>query len=1253
MIKNKHFKWMLLAALLLTGISQQGVARSADDLQDCLDQLAAEQSASGIHKGVRRAESVNIPMGLPVVDLSQFSSSQNREEPLTVSTSVQFANGTISSSADLSDDASLMRVEDGATVILQSSANVDASAASANQCKEAVGIYGGSTFVQYGDVTAPDSGTGVAIYLGTAADTYIYGDGTVRGTVGNPNGGTVTNATVDNADWTIGPDGDFTTINAAMNNGSVKAGHTLHVLEGANITGTSTVTKAVTIVGNGYASKSDGYCESLVLECPGIVVTCLYVDAINICDENITVERCCAAVIRGGKNLSTDGTEIRGCFITQGVGGYSEDEYAYGWNIHHNVIVGWDVATVSHLGESIIDHNIIDALTDIIDDDSHITNNIVKQLDDDVTAAKFEYNILYGNSTLSGFTTNKTGYAGKESELFVCEGNSYSDTYYQLATGSPAMGYANDNGDCGPWSGSFHYIINGIEKETTGLGGTVTLDLNKSDNPAAGIYKSLSSLFTAVGSQKLVGDLKVNVATGTYNFTVDDTTYPILLAAINEILTSTYTLSMEAPQATSGTIDYSKYTKFSNFNCTAGTSSYYGAHSPSCLVDENLKTKWCYNYSENPSAYVEFSAPGPLIPVGYELTTGDDTNSYTGRNPKKWVLKAKLNSDDEWTTIATVNNDNTLKAVNLTPYNFPVWNSNFYKYFRYEVSANHGNYAVQLSELRLYGTDNPLLGTNSQTIFNFIVSNDFILTHASEAANMQTVMNQLFEKVPLTNIIVLFNGNPLINEDFQVEPNDLLALKNIYQAFDGTNWTSKKWSFESNGHRWSDFPGVTFNDEGRVTEIDLSANGLVGECFLISEPQLSELTKLNLSRNQISGDLSQLVGTLGKLTNLNMSYNRLSMIDSELAFAEAFSSAINISYQNREYSTTNPTSAAFTSNVATMDASTVTIGSNMLLSLPSLFTYDFKSQSHCQSPNLRLRQQGTPSTNFATLNYKGSNNYVNGSAYSLSFSGVYSLPQDQRLIAVDEWSGYSTYSAFPVIFHYVEGDADMTGKTNVLDVQYTLNYILAPSSLSYFNYSAANTYNDDIINVQDIVCTVNIVLDTPLDDSSELGDSSEESDFFARSATDDSSLAVEGNVYAQNGFVVMNVTRPVSAIDIELQDVTTDEVGLMLDRRDFQMIGRNTKHGARFLIFSPTGKSLAPGKATSVLRMSGDGNPLNVECSDPEAHHVRMAIGCEPTGIHAAHSTITTDRYYNMNGQRVTNPEKGVYIKDGKKIMVK
>jgi hypothetical protein len=88
---------------------------------------------------------------------------------------------------------------------------------------------------------------------------------------------------------------------------------------------------------------------------------------------------------------------------------------------------------------------------------------------------------------------------------------------------------------------------------------------------------------------------------------------------------------------------------------------------------------------------------------GYTLTTGNDNESWNGRNPKDWVVKAKVNSGDAWTTIATVTNDATMEDKNTTPYDFDVDTPGEYQYFRIEISSTRsGDGTMQLCEMQLF-----------------------------------------------------------------------------------------------------------------------------------------------------------------------------------------------------------------------------------------------------------------------------------------------------------------------------------------------------------------------------------------------------------------------------------------------------------------------------------------------------------------------------------------------------------------------
>ena len=144
------------------------------------------------------------------------------------------------------------------------------------------------------------------------------------------------------------------------------------------------------------------------------------------------------------------------------------------------------------------------------------------------------------------------------------------------------------------------------------------------------------------------------------------------------------------------------------YTATAGTNGQSG-ESYDKLVDNSTSTKWCVVHSNDTfnGAYIEFNSNIPFVPTGYVMTTGNDTYINTGRNPKSWVIQAKLNSTDGWTTIATVTDDSSMPTgTEDAPYadgEFTITNTKSYQYFRLEVSAIQSGGVFQLSEFKFRG----------------------------------------------------------------------------------------------------------------------------------------------------------------------------------------------------------------------------------------------------------------------------------------------------------------------------------------------------------------------------------------------------------------------------------------------------------------------------------------------------------------------------------------------------------------------
>ena len=115
---------------------------------------------------------------------------------------------------------------------------------------------------------------------------------------------------------------------------------------------------------------------------------------------------------------------------------------------------------------------------------------------------------------------------------------------------------------------------------------------------------------------------------------------------------------------------------------------------------EGNSSKWCCSFYSR--AYVIFEASKAGVPVGYTITTGNDNETWGGRNPKSWKLYGNnTDSNDAWELIDEVSDDKVLKDKNYTSYDFTCKCSTSYQYFKWEISAIHSGRTLQVGEFKL------------------------------------------------------------------------------------------------------------------------------------------------------------------------------------------------------------------------------------------------------------------------------------------------------------------------------------------------------------------------------------------------------------------------------------------------------------------------------------------------------------------------------------------------------------------------
>ena len=114
-------------------------------------------------------------------------------------------------------------------------------------------------------------------------------------------------------------------------------------------------------------------------------------------------------------------------------------------------------------------------------------------------------------------------------------------------------------------------------------------------------------------------------------------------------------------------------------------------------------------------------------------------------------------------------------------------------------------------------------------------------------------------------------GLPFCGATPGASTNDREALVALYNATGGANWTNRtNWLSDEPLDEWH---GVTTDESGRVTEVDLRENGLNGR--LPSElGNLTNLEELRLFENQLTGPVPSSLGKPDQLAMVESAHQR-------------------------------------------------------------------------------------------------------------------------------------------------------------------------------------------------------------------------------------------------------------------------------------------------------------------------------------------------------------------------------------------
>ena len=495
---------------------------------------------------------------------------------------------------------------------------------------------------------------------------------------------------------------------------------------------------------------------------------------------------------------------------------------------------------------------------------------------------------------------------------------------------------------------------------------------------------------------------------------------------------------------------------------------------------------------------------------------------------------------------------------------------------------------------------------------------------------------------------------------------DWLILKEAYQEMgNGQGWTTP-WDFNSELRSILGLPGVQLR-AGRVVGINLSEKNVSGT-FPTTLLKLACLETLNVGNNHLTGDLGQTMKTFMEANpDLEVSVKTLNVENSNYSgniglFAQYFPHLESLNAQDNQLEEVSPMIAPTVTNLSlgrqqidktiNIHLNTLT-AEGLLAQVPGILLYNHAKQTYSTNINLLC----TTKDQSWGLQLTCQNGEVT-MPYVTPQNAYYGKSGDILNVAMVNAKRELEGSTFNMKMEFAQGDANFDGNTNVLDLQTIINYAFEDYKDRPFNYTAANLWKDEVINVQDVVKMTDILLT--------IDDDAADSRRLQEAETDEMELqASEACIYMKQGQVWIDTEIPVAAFELTLRNSNDVTLNAQLEELGFTCRS-NTRNGVtRIVGYSMNGAKLPLGEtavASTKTAQSWVGDAA-LSNADAEMISVRLVSG-EATGIDEIEGTEEDESdavFYDLQGRRVEAPTTGLYIqrsadgqgKNSRKVWIK
>ena len=468
---------------------------------------------------------------------------------------------------------------------------------------------------------------------------------------------------------------------------------------------------------------------------------------------------------------------------------------------------------------------------------------------------------------------------------------------------------------------------------------------------------------------------------------------------------------------------------------------------------------------------------------------------------------------------------------------------------------------------------------------------------------------------------------------YQFNADEWLILQTVLPQLTAMGW-SQPWDVSQSMNSVSSLSGLII-EKGHVTGFDFSGQTLTGSFpyFLLSLPNLH---KLNLANNQLSGDIGTSAYAFAQqnplltlaLEEINVSGNQFT--GNLGVFANCFA---NLKFLDASHNCLEDIYPLIPATVTSLDISSQTISRVVPLELsslsiddletkiPSILLYDHANQKYKTDINFLC---STKENDWSIVLYSKDGQL--GAVLVSEQNAYYGESGATLSVAViDNFYGLEG-STFYISLGFDQGDGNFDGKVDVIDLQTTLNYMFGEYPY-IFNFTAANLYKDEVVNVQDVISFVNMLLDQSASVASKAPRRAKK----IPEAQSDLSLFIEDdNVY-------LSAQEPVAALHIVSQG------GIEWDFKSYGLEQSYNSNGV--VAYSLSGSTLPMGTIKIGKITTGEAAILTASASTPDATPLSISLTRSPaTGINGVSIQNENGKTYSVDGVQRQCSIKGLRI---------